>query len=206
MRSTSNTLQATRLSQTRCTSDSNDRSNCRDALRGCGVVRAVHALVYEYRWSLATLTALLDDAGHTMTRGYYAAAPCDIDAVVTTCRNIDAVATTCRNIDAVVVATLVSPCALLLRRSQFGAHMRRLFARVRTPMLAVSATDDRWSPPPSRNAFLLGYENAKVTTLDLHPTQSGVGALGHMGSFCLPAAALWPRVFDWFASVSAHGT
>ena len=62
-------------------------------------------------------------------------------------------------------------------------------------MLAVSATEDRWSPPPLRNAFLLGYENAKVTTLDLHPTQSGVGALSHMGFFCLPRCGpLPPRV------------
>ncbi|MEO7997912.1 MAG: alpha/beta fold hydrolase [Gemmatimonadaceae bacterium] len=82
-----------------------------------------------------------------------------------------------------------------------GSKMRAMFSRVQTPMLAVAATDDRWSPPRSRDAFLTGYTNAHVTRLDLNPQTAQVGSLGHMGYFRSHAATLWPRVFEWFESV-----
>lgn len=82
-----------------------------------------------------------------------------------------------------------------------GTHMRDLFSRVRTTMLAVAATDDRWTTPRSRDAFLIGYENANVSTIDLDPGSTKVGALGHMGYFRQSASPLWPRMFDWFESV-----
>lgn len=82
-----------------------------------------------------------------------------------------------------------------------GSKMRAMFARVRTPMLAVSATDDRLSPPRSRDAFLTGYPNARVTRLDLNPHETRVGSLGHMNYFRSDASTLWPRVFEWFESL-----
>ncbi|MGV3709305.1 MAG: alpha/beta fold hydrolase [Gemmatimonas sp.] len=84
-----------------------------------------------------------------------------------------------------------------------GVEMRELFARVRTPMLAMAATDDRWSPPKSRNAFLTGYCNAAVATIDVNPALSELAALGHMGYFRSGAAKMWPRVLEWFESKRA---
>lgn len=82
-----------------------------------------------------------------------------------------------------------------------GNKMRALFARVETPILAVSATDDRWCPPRSRDAFLTGYSNANIKRLDLDPQHTPVNSLGHMGYFRSHAASLWPIAFDFFESV-----
>jgi predicted alpha/beta hydrolase len=84
---------------------------------------------------------------------------------------------------------------------EIGAEMRTMFARVRTPILAMSALDDAWSPPRSRDAFLAGYANATLRTQDLDARQLGTGALGHMGYFRSRAAALWPAALDWLESV-----
>lgn len=82
-----------------------------------------------------------------------------------------------------------------------GGKMRALFARVKAPMLAMSASDDRWSPPRSRDAFLTGYTNARVTTIDVNPKDANTGALGHMGFFRTQSSKLWPQVLEWFESI-----
>jgi predicted alpha/beta hydrolase len=84
---------------------------------------------------------------------------------------------------------------------EIGAEMRTMYARVRTPILALSALDDAWSPPRSRDAFLSGYSNATRQTQDLDARQLGTGALGHMGYFRSRAATLWPAALDWLESV-----
>lgn len=67
-------------------------------------------------------------------------------------------------------------------------------ARVRAPILAVNAVDDRWAPPASRDAFMPGYRNAPWLGIDV-ATQR----LGHMGYFRPAAHALWDSALDWFA-------
>jgi predicted alpha/beta hydrolase len=84
-----------------------------------------------------------------------------------------------------------------------GTAMRARFARVRAPIAAASATDDPWSPPRSRDAFMAGYANAAVTCVDLDPATSGTGPLGHLGYFRPAARVLWETALDWLA---AHGT
>ena len=76
-------------------------------------------------------------------------------------------------------------------------HLAADFARVRTPIMAANSTDDRWSPPRSRDAFMVGYRNAMPQTLDIDPKQFGLPAIGHMGYFKPNATALWEAALRW---------
>ncbi len=71
------------------------------------------------------------------------------------------------------------------------------FARVRTPILAINATDDKWASPASRDAFMAGYRNAPVQTLTLEPRSLGMPAIGHMAYFRPEASRLWQQTLDW---------
>lgn len=72
------------------------------------------------------------------------------------------------------------------------------FATVRTPILALNATDDLWAPPLSRDAIMSGYRNAPWHGVDIDPATAGMGKLGHMGYFRQHAQPLWARALDWF--------
>jgi len=72
------------------------------------------------------------------------------------------------------------------------------FARVRTPILALNATDDLWAPPRSRDAFMSGYRHAPWHGIDVEPSARGLGKLGHMGYFRQHAEPLWAGTLDWF--------
>ena len=71
------------------------------------------------------------------------------------------------------------------------------FARVRTPMVTVTALDDAWAPPASRDAFMRGYSQAPWSAVEIDPAASGLGPLGHMGYFRPHASALWRTALDW---------
>lgn len=71
------------------------------------------------------------------------------------------------------------------------------FAQVRTPILAINATDDKWAPPASREAFMAGYRNAPVQTLTIEPCSLGMRAIGHMDYFRPQASGLWQRMLNW---------
>lgn len=73
------------------------------------------------------------------------------------------------------------------------------FTEVNVPILAVSALDDLWATPRSRDAFLHGYGNTTVRTLDLDPRQFG-GEIGHMGYFRQSSEPLWDTALAWFMS------
>jgi hypothetical protein len=49
----------------------------------------------------------------------------------------------------------------------------------------------------ARDALMIGYANAPVTTIDLHPGRIGLPRLGHMGYFRPDARPLWDDVLDW---------
>lgn len=74
------------------------------------------------------------------------------------------------------------------------------FGRIATPILAANSTDDRWSPPASRDAFLKGYRGAPKQTWDIEPTALGLPTIGHMGYFVAGAEPLWQRALDWIAN------
>lgn len=75
------------------------------------------------------------------------------------------------------------------------------FAEVRTPIIAANALDDLWALPRSRDAFMQGYRNAPVRTVDLDPA-SELGAIGHMGYFRQKSQRLWDEVLEWFLEES----
>lgn len=76
-------------------------------------------------------------------------------------------------------------------------HLVRGFARVRTPIMAANAIDDRWSPPRSRDAFMAGYRNAALQTADIDPQHHGLAQIGHMGYFRANATPLWEAALRW---------
>lgn len=79
-----------------------------------------------------------------------------------------------------------------------AAELKQRCAEVRTPLLAIASTDDRWAPPRSRDAFLLhAYPAAAIACEDLEPAHYG-GEMGHMGYFRAPASPLWDRCLSWF--------
>lgn len=75
------------------------------------------------------------------------------------------------------------------------------YADVRAPIMAVNALDDRWATPASRNAFIRGYRNATVSTLDL--SLDRVASIGHMGYFRPHAQALWANALEWLSAQPA---
>ncbi|MBC7940876.1 MAG: alpha/beta fold hydrolase [Chitinophagaceae bacterium] len=79
------------------------------------------------------------------------------------------------------------------------APLAACFARVRTPIVAANALDDRWAPPRSRDAFMAAYSSAGWRAVDIDPRHAGLGAIGHMGYFRPAARPLWQGVLDWFA-------
>lgn len=76
-------------------------------------------------------------------------------------------------------------------------HVVRRFADVRAPIMAANATDDRWSPPASRDAFMVGYRNAPLQTNDIDPRQVGMREIGHLGYFRAHARPLWEAALNW---------
>ena len=80
-------------------------------------------------------------------------------------------------------------------------HMPGLEARfgeVTTPLTAVSATDDLWASPASRDAFMSAYRSADYQAITIDPTSRKLKPLGHMGYFRPHAQPLWQDALDWF--------
>jgi len=73
--------------------------------------------------------------------------------------------------------------------------------KVQTPIVAVSAADDLWAPPVSRDAFFDGYENARRKMLTVESTSAR--PIGHLGYFRSSGAHLWPDVSAWVKGVGA---
>lgn len=76
--------------------------------------------------------------------------------------------------------------------------MAQQFASVKTPVKAVTATDDKWAMPRSRDAFMQHYSNAALTSQDIEPTKLGLKTIGHMGYFRSASSMLWSDVLDFF--------
>jgi predicted alpha/beta hydrolase len=71
------------------------------------------------------------------------------------------------------------------------------FARVRIPIRAINATDDKWAPPASRDAFMAAYTGAQLECFTLEPGSIGMAAIGHMDYFRPQAVKLWAQTLDW---------
>lgn len=71
------------------------------------------------------------------------------------------------------------------------------FDRVHTQIMAANSIDDRWAPPVSRDAFMVGYKNAAMQTFDINPARFGLKNVGHMGYFRSNAQPLWEDALRW---------
>lgn len=74
--------------------------------------------------------------------------------------------------------------------------MQDSFARVRVPVTAFNAIDDRWATPRARDAFMNHYLNADLNLIDIDPLEFNLRAIGHMGYFQRGSEELWSRVFE----------
>lgn len=81
-------------------------------------------------------------------------------------------------------------------------HVTRGYANISAPIVAVNATDDRWAPPASRDAFMAGYRNAPWQGIDIDART--VGKLGHMGYFRPHAQPLWDAALAWADGVAGR--
>jgi predicted alpha/beta hydrolase len=79
------------------------------------------------------------------------------------------------------------------------------FAQVRTPIRAINASDDKWAPPASRDAFMAGYRGAPVEAVTIAPSSIGMTEIGHMNYFRPQAVALWRETLDWLTAGTTAG-
>ena len=77
-------------------------------------------------------------------------------------------------------------------------EMHQLFSTVTLPIKAVTATDDKWAMPESRDAFIKHYTGSELDRMDVSPNDIGSQHIGHMGYFRPQAAKLWPHALDFF--------
>ena len=82
-------------------------------------------------------------------------------------------------------------------------QMRDSFARVRVPVTALNAIDDRWATPRSRDAFMNHYVNSDLKLIDLDPDEFNLRAIGHMGYFRRGSDELWNLVFEDLEKLNA---
>ena len=79
--------------------------------------------------------------------------------------------------------------------SRFDA--KSLYADVKTPILAIGATDDPWGTPAARDGIMRHYVNAPVETRWLDPQTAG-GPIGHLDFFRSRFRnTLWPEPIAW---------
>ncbi len=83
-------------------------------------------------------------------------------------------------------------------------ELEQQFARIAVPIVAVSASDDAWAPPRSRDIFMSGYRSAPWEPVDVHPHELGMRSIGHMGYFRPQAEALWKKVLQRFDAMTAE--
>ena len=78
-----------------------------------------------------------------------------------------------------------------------GHRLADRFDAVRTPIVALNASDDLWAPPASRDAFMAAYRHAPVHSLTVQPASLGLPSIGHMGYFRPAARLLWDDMLAW---------
>lgn len=79
------------------------------------------------------------------------------------------------------------------------------FDAVRTPIVALNASDDHWAPPASRDAFMAAYRHAPLHRVTLQPRSLGLKAIGHMGYFRPAAKPLWDDMLAWLQGRAVPG-
>ena len=86
---------------------------------------------------------------------------------------------------------------------EFGIDTSR-YGKLRLPILALSFSDDLYTPPASAEALLSEYPNAVVTRRAVRPAEVGARAIGHLGFFRESLRdTLWKETAEWTLSQAA---
>lgn len=78
------------------------------------------------------------------------------------------------------------------------ASLKDQYAQVKTKIYAVSALDDDWALPNSRQAFMQHYRNADLHFIDIQAKDYGLNEIGHMGYFRKGAERIWDEMLNAF--------
>jgi predicted alpha/beta hydrolase len=82
-----------------------------------------------------------------------------------------------------------------------GAALRAQYARITTPILSMSFTDDEFMSARNTESLHGFYAGAPRTMARIAPADLGVRRIGHFGFFRPQfQATLWPRVHGFLAS------
>ena len=79
--------------------------------------------------------------------------------------------------------------------------LKTQYASVKTKIYAVSAIDDDWALPNSRNAFMQHYRHADMQYIDIEAHQFGMKEIRHMGYFRKGAEKIWDTMLDQFQQI-----
>lgn len=80
------------------------------------------------------------------------------------------------------------------------SHLAHAFAQVAIPIRAINASDDKWAPPASRDAFMAAYSQAQLEAITIQPQSYGMRHIGHMGYFRPQAQVLWQETLNWLTA------
>ena len=87
---------------------------------------------------------------------------------------------------------------------KFGIDTSR-YPKLRLPILALSFSDDLYTPPASAEALLSEYPNAVVTRRAVRPAEVGARAIGHLGFFREGLRdTLWREAAEWILERTGH--
>ena len=78
------------------------------------------------------------------------------------------------------------------------AFLKAQYAKIKTPIYAVTSVDDEWAMPISRDAFMKYYTQAQIESIDLIPKKVGMANIGHMGYFRQNATQIWQHMHQVF--------
>jgi predicted alpha/beta hydrolase len=88
-----------------------------------------------------------------------------------------------------------------------GDGVRRRYASVKFPVLALSVDDDELMTLRGTNSLVSMYENAPREVRRIAPADLSVKRLGHFGPFRKEhETLLWPRLEQWLAAFSRPAT
>lgn len=79
--------------------------------------------------------------------------------------------------------------------------LKKQYATVKTKIFAVSALDDDWALPNSRQAFMQHYSHADLHFINIEPRQYGLKHIGHMGYFRKGTEKIWDEILTNFDEI-----
>ncbi len=71
------------------------------------------------------------------------------------------------------------------------------YRKLNVPLLALSFSDDWFSPPKAVSALLGHFSAARTRWLHLHPSEAGLQQVGHDGFFNPESQSLWQTTIEW---------